>query len=135
MSSYIIARLLLLPFLLYISVADVKHHKIFNWVQPILLCWAVFISNIHPVSRLLGALIPAVPFYFYARHTKKMGMGDVKLMFSLGWCIGLLNIFATAAANIFFLFTTFRKPNKPIAFAPYLCGAFTVCLFIPYFLY
>ena len=134
MIAHLIARIILLPFLVFISIHDIKTKKIPNWVHPILLCAAVFVSDIGPPARLLGACISSIPCFLYSHFTKKMGMGDVKLIFSFGWCIGFLNIFATAAANLIFIITTFRQKNEPIPFAPYLCGAFGIFLFLPYIL-
>lgn len=131
---YLIAKLALIPFLIRISVKDVKTKTISNAVHPVLLCSAIFLNGISPFERMLGGFLSAFPSYIYSHRTKKMGAGDVKLIFSFGWCSGLWNIPAVIFAWIIFYFTTCKDKNKLIPYAPYLCGAFALSLFLPYFI-
>lgn len=130
---YFLAKIMLVFFLIWISYKDIKTQTVSNSVHPILLCISVFINAILPFERLIGGLISAVPALIYAHKTQKMGMGDVKLIFSFGWCIGLANIPSTIFAWVIFYLTTFKTKNRLIPYAPYLCGTFTVSLFLPYF--
>lgn len=135
MVVHIIAKILMLPLLLYISAYDRKHSKIPNAIHPILLCCAIFLNDISPFSRLLGAVVVAAPLFIYSLKTKRLGMGDVKLIFCIGWCIGLLSLFSVSIAYLLFIIITHKQGNEKIPFAPYLCGSFAVFLFLPYFLY
>jgi len=131
---YLIAKIMLIPLLVRISVKDIKTKTVSNAIQPVLLCAAIFLNGISPFERLIGGFLSAFPSYIYSHKTRKMGMGDVKLMFSFGWCSGLWNIPAVIFAWIIFYFTTLKGKNKPIPYAPYLCGTFALSLFMPYFI-
>lgn len=130
MTISLFLKILILPLLWLIAANDVKTKRIPNPVHPVFLCAAIFLNEISPLERLLGAALPALFAFLFSLKEGKPGMGDVKLIFSLGWCLGLFNIPAAALAQSIFFFSTLGKKGEPIAYAPYLCGVFIFFLFL-----
>ncbi|HCX64277.1 MAG TPA: prepilin peptidase [Eubacteriaceae bacterium] len=90
-------------------------------------------------DALLGALVGSIPLFLVVLLTggSGMGMGDVKLAFSLGWYLGmggsLMMLFFSfiygALISVFLLASKIKTKKDPIPFGPFIALAFLTVLF------
>ncbi|QIB69769.1 prepilin peptidase [Aminipila butyrica] len=99
-----LAILLSLPILIYVGISDWKHRLIPNAAILILLAMGIlqilmdnyFNFHIDLIERITGLLFPGIIlFVIYMKNPKLSGGGDLKLLASLGFCIGISYFIAT----------------------------------------
>ncbi|MCL2076847.1 MAG: hypothetical protein FWH08_00370 [Oscillospiraceae bacterium] len=127
----IAAKAVILGFLVFISVRDMRFHKIDNFVHPVIMAISFFVFDIPLTGRLIGAAVGFIPFFVAALTTGKMGMGDAKLLMSFGFMIGTTCVFAAIIGLLIMLCTAgthqfLKRTKKPVALAPFLCVGFIV---------
>jgi len=130
----------LLLFLTWVSVHDIKTHKIENYTHLIIVAASLFINGLTVAERVTGLVFCFTPFMVAnILSGNKIGMGDVKLAGAFGFALGAYGGLTAAVAGLAVMVITagitqkIRKQNKPaarraIALAPFLCGGFAVCL-------
>lgn len=121
--------------LLFISIYDAMTHRIPRFVHFIILAIGLIGIDINWLisQSLPGLVIPSVPIFLINRFFKhQIGLGDIKLMASGGFVVGLQNGYFVCllAAILALLLRRKNNKNNPFAFAPYLCLFY---LMVPFF--
>jgi len=88
-------------------------------------------------ERLAGALICFVPlFVVNIISNNGIGMGDVKLIGSMGFVLGVYGGIISAVSGLTIMLLTngiyqkIKKTNKAVPLAPFLCGGFALNLLL-----
>ena len=142
---YLAGNLFIGAVLLAISAIDLSFRKIPNELVLVIMLWAVFLgiyqsSHIADIfsGGIAASLLPAAAGLLGG----KIGAGDIKLMFSVGLCLGLwlaISFFAItfilAAFILLFLFF-FKKitPKTKVPLAPFMAAAFVFTACFDYFI-
>lgn len=128
---------LLFLLMVWISVHDIRTHTIENYIHPYIMAAGFFINNIELSERLAGAVICFLPLFVVNIISKNgIGMGDVKLVGSMGFVLGVYGGLFSAVCGLTIMLLTagvyqkIKKINKAIPLAPFLCGGFALCLLI-----
>lgn len=149
----LIKYLILTPMLLSVFVIDYKHRIIPNRLNltmfeiGIIIAFTYGISNTAiTINMLLGMLVGGGIFLIIALGTKivygkeSMGLGDVKLMGTLGLYFGLSNIIAItlmsfligAILSIILIVAKIKKMNEYISFGPFIVISCIISILIPF---
>lgn len=117
--------------LLFASVYDLKTHTIPDYVHFLILMAGLLCFE--PIPALLGAVLVPLPFFIAALcKSNSIGGGDIKLMASCGFLLGVTAGFTALLLGLLMavLFNTaFNHEKKPVALAPYLAfGCLMACL-------
>lgn len=120
---------LLFPLLAWIALYDIQYRQVHIIAPVLIICISFFVNDLQITTRLIGAAA-GLPLLLYACKTRRLGGGDVKLVAAFGWCVGLVYaLLVFSVAEFFFALTTRSHTKNP--FAPYLCGAFLISVFLP----
>jgi leader peptidase (prepilin peptidase)/N-methyltransferase len=136
MAQLIVASALFL-FLIWVSVHDIRTHKIENFSHLIIIIAAFFINDLNIAERILGCVISLFPLLTANIASRnKLGMGDVKLVGAFGFVLGVYGGITAAVAGLCLMLLTagvyqkIKKQNKAVPLAPFLCGGFVLCLLL-----
>ncbi|MCL2086183.1 MAG: A24 family peptidase [Oscillospiraceae bacterium] len=126
---------MIVGFLVFASIYDTKHHKIPNFIHPIIIVFSFFAFDAHLMERVAGAFMGFLPLFIVSITTKKLGMGDAKLLMSFGFAIGVKCLFAAIIGLFVMVFTVgiyqaVKNKSLPVALAPFLSAGFIVVIFI-----
>lgn len=121
--------------LLFIGIYDAMTHRIPRFVHFIIIAIGLIGVDTNWVinQALPGLLIPSIPIFFLNQFLKQqIGLGDIKLMATGGFVVGLQNGYLTClmAAALAIAIQGKNNKNSAFAFAPYLCLGY---LIIPFF--
>ena len=132
-----IAVCALLLFLIWVSVHDIRRHKIENYTHLVIIIAAFFINDLTIAERIFGCIFCLLPFLTAnILSGNKIGMGDVKLMGAFGFVIGGFGGLTAAIAGLSLMLLTVgvyqkvKNQNKAVPLAPFLCGGFALCLLL-----
>jgi leader peptidase (prepilin peptidase)/N-methyltransferase len=138
---------LIYSILIVITIIDLKEMIIPDSLVITILIFSIlhkllnYFINSSPVNLLnsIGGLILAGGFFILIILISKGGMGggDATLIGSLGFILGIKNIFLTiflsfilgAIISIFLLITKIKGKKDPIPFGPFIILGFTITLF------
>ncbi|MFV0480313.1 MAG: prepilin peptidase [Anaerorhabdus sp.] len=116
--------------LLYAAKVDWSYHFIPDRCHFLLALFAIpLLPNDILYHLILASLYPLALLPF--AHHQKIGWGDIKLLFSLGFFTGftlLVNLIIVSCTAA--LYHSFFKLKQPIPFAPYLLFGFVFCIMI-----
>lgn len=127
--------LFVLSILVFASITDLKSRTIPHsaWIAIFLIAiHAAFISpHIHWYTPIFNFCILGVPLLIVATVTNGIGGGDVKLLAALCALVGVFStlLIMITAITIFSMTMLLLRQRKG-AFAPAICGAFIVYLFL-----
>jgi Flp pilus assembly protein protease CpaA len=123
-------------FLVWVSVHDIKHRRIENFVHIVIVCAAFFLTEISIIERAIGLIFCFIPIGFVSIATDKIGMGDAKLSAAFGFVLGVYKgltclilglLLMTIISGIYLLII---RKNKFVPIAPYLCTGFLIFIFL-----
>lgn len=116
------------------SVIDIKERIIPNIYSLLIICISIFFSKIIFSYEDIFVFIILALFFFVSWNSKALGMGDVKLLFSLYLLKGgtfMFQLFFNLSLITFFvaLFTKLTdKKQSSLALAPLILGAYLLCV-------
>ena len=138
----IIASFALLLLLIWVSVHDIRTHKIENVVHVLVIIAAFFVNDLPLGQRALGLAFCFIPFLICNIISgNKIGMGDVKLVSAFGFVLGVYGGFVSAVIGLTVMVlsvSAYQKlkkqdlKNKAIPLAPFLCGGFALILLLSF---
>ena len=133
----IVAISALLLFLIWVSIHDIRTHKIENYTHLTIIMLAFFINDLTIAERIFSGLFCPLPFLTAnILSGNKLGMGDVKLVTAFGFVIGAYGGLTAAITGLCLMLLTtgikqkIKKQNKAVPLAPYLCGGFVIILIL-----
>ncbi|MCL1866569.1 MAG: prepilin peptidase [Oscillospiraceae bacterium] len=125
----------LLLFLTWVSVHDIRTHKIENISHLVIIIAAFFVNDLNIAERILGCIVSLIPFLTANIFSgNRLGMGDVKLVGAFGFVLGVYGGITAAVAGLCLMLLTvgvcqkIKKQNKAVPLAPFLCGGFALIL-------
>lgn len=126
---------LLFSIFLFVSIYDAMTHRIPRFVHIVIIAIGfIGVDTNWVISQALpGFFIPSIPIFFLNQLLKQqIGLGDIKLMATGGFVVGLQNGYLSClvAATLALAIQGKHNKNKAFAFAPYLCLGY---LIIPFF--
>ena len=136
----IVAISALLLFLIWVSIHDIRTHRIENYTHLLIVIAAFFINNLTLAERIAGCVICFIPFIIAnILSGNKIGMGDVKLVGAFGFVLGVYGGLTASIAGLCLMLLTagiyqkvkkVKKQNKAVPLAPFLCGGFALVLLL-----
>jgi len=127
----------LLLYLVWVSIYDIRTHKIENYTHLIIIIAAFFINDLTLAQRVFGCVFLLIPFLVAnIVSDNKIGMGDVKLVGAFGFVLGVYGgIFSAVSGLTIMLLTAgiyqqITKQKKAVPLAPFLCGGFALTLIL-----
>ena len=97
----------------------------------------IFINDIPLTSHIIGALCISIPLLIISYIIKdSIGGGDIKLMASCGFLLGISNTilsfligtFSAAFIAVYYILTKKKNRMDTIAFGPFLCIGFIISI-------
>ena len=144
----IIASSALLLLLIWVSVHDIRTHKIENVVHVIVIIAAFFVNDLPLGQRIFGLVFCFIPFLICNIISgNKIGMGDVKLVSAFGFVLGVYGGFASAVISLTAMVLSVgswqklkkqdlqdlqKLKDKAVPLAPFLCGGFVLILLLSF---
>ena len=90
----IITITVLFAFLIWVSIYDIRTHKIENYTHLIIITASFFINELTVTERIIGCVFCFVPLLIVNIFSKDgIGMGDVKLIGAFGFVLGVLQAY------------------------------------------
>ena len=141
LSSSLVLSLAFVSILIVVAMIDFNTMIIYDRFHILILLIALIEMRILPGdgrNHLLGSMVVSIPYFILAKLSKGIGLGDVKLMASAGFFLGVRNtvvafIISTLMGGIYAiigLVSNKHKGGDAIPFGPFLCfGIFVAYLY------
>ncbi len=132
--NYLVS-LSLVSILFCISIIDIKTYTIPLILNILIVVIRIFLYDISFHDILIASISSGYVLLIsiilsYINKTEMMGLGDIKLLFSLGLYYNLItNIICILIASFSALiYSLFKKDKKIIAFGPFICISYLIMI-------
>ena len=127
-SFHSLKLLILVSFMFCISIIDIKTYIIPFILNVLIVLYRFIFDGFNMDDVLIGLIISFSIFilsylFRFILHKETMGLGDIKLLFSLGLYLGFIeNIMAIFLSCLFgLIYGLYKRKDDYFAFGPFIC--------------
>ena len=111
--------------LIIASIYDIKTMEVPNYLQMVLLLFAILTSQLS--DFIIPSIIMIVCLIFYKKIENKIGGADIKILLILTTIFGFNILYIIMISTMLAIICAVNKKNKPLPFVPFITAGVILC--------